>query len=248
MRATPFALALAAALATTALAAPPATAQDFDHSALDGVLQAHVKGDKVDYAGLAQSAELKAYVGRLAEAKPDALPGKAAKLAFWINAYNALTITGVLRHWPAIDSVSTIKPDYGFFKGKDFVVGGQTVSLNDIENEIIRPRFKDPRVHAALNCASVSCPPLLNRAFVASRLEAQLDQVFGAWVNDDARNRLDAEGLKLSKIFDWYKTDFEPAGGVKAWLKKYAKGEKQAAVDAAPTVGFLDYDWRLNKR
>lgn len=234
---------LAAALLVPSLAA----AADVDHSKFDALLKAHVKGQYFDYAGVVGNADLKAYVEMLEKTDPASLPNDKARLAFWINAYNAHTITGVLKHWPGITTVQTAKkPDFAFFKDKDYTVGGKKYSLNDIENEIIRPTFKDARIHAALNCASISCPPLAPFAFTAAKLDEQLDQVFAAFANDTQRNSIGPDGVKLSQIFNWYGVDFQPS--VQAYLAKFVKDEaKKKALTEAKSVGFLEYDWNLNK-
>lgn len=222
-----------------------AAANDMDHSAWDALVKKHVHGELVDYAGFAKDkAALQGYVDALGKQDPEKLPSKDAKLAFWINSYNAHTVAAILAHWPGIKSVQDPYPDFGFFKQKDKLVGGKKYSLNDIENEVIRPTFKDPRIHAALNCASISCPPLLNEAFTAAKLDAQLNKVMDAFINDDKRNQIKAGDVKLSSIFDWYKVDFQP--DVKTWLAKHLKGDKKAAIEKADKLQFLNYDWALN--
>lgn len=237
-------LLIALTLALPALA----SAADADHSKFDALLKAHVKGDKVDYKGFVDNADFKAYREMLAATDPATLPDDKARLAFWINAYNASTIAGVLEHWPAIKSVADPYPDYGFFKRAEYTVGGKKYSLNDIENEIIRKRFKEPRIHAALNCASISCPPLAPYAFTAAKLDGQLQAVFVAFANDPQRNQIDpATGaVKLSQIFNWYGGDFQPS--VQQYLAPFVKDEakKKALIDAK-AVEFLPYDWSLNK-
>ena len=182
---------------------------DVDHSAFDALLKQVVKGDRVDYAGLVGDQRLVKYIETIAATNPETLPSDDARLAFYINAYNALTLQSVLTHWPTITSVSTIKPDFAFFKEEVHTIGGKKVSLDAIENKIIRPTFKEPRIHAALNCASISCPPLANYAFTAKGLDAQLNQVFTAFANDAARNAVNTESgtVQLTNL-NWYKVDF----------------------------------------
>ena len=230
-----------------ALAAPVAAA-DVDHGAFDTLLKSAVKDGKLDYTAFIGKAEFQAYLDVLAKTDPATLPSQNAKLAFWINAYNANAINGVLKHWPKIKSVTEPYPDFGFFKNADKKVGGKTLSLNDIENTIIRPTFKDPRVHAALNCASASCPPLAPYAFNAQTLDAQLTKVMKAFILDRTRNQFDSKTgtVKLSQIFNWYKDDFTAAGGVKAYLAKFLPAEEKALLDKAKLT-FVDYDWSLNK-
>lgn len=223
-----------------------ASAADVDHSKFDALLKAHVKGTTLDYTGFVDNADFKTYLTMIETTDPASLPDDKARLAFWINAYNAHTIAGVLKHWPGITTVSTVYPDFGFFKRADYTVGGKKYSLNDIENKVIRPTFKDARIHAALNCASISCPPLANFAFTGPKLDAQLDQVFGVFANDAERNQIGPDGVKLSEIFNWYGVDFQPS--VQAYLAKFVKDEaKKKALTEAKALQFLPYDWNLNK-
>lgn len=240
------AVAQSPASAPSAPASGPSKSAQIDYSDWDAVVRGAVKGDKVDYAAVKADARFPKVLATFKAVDVDKLGSRAAKMAFWINSYNAFAIEGVLKHWPGIKSVSEPYPDFGFFKKPLFVVNGKALALNTIENEIIRPTFKDPRVHAALNCASISCPPLLGAAFRPETLDAQLDQVFGAFVNDSKRNRLAASGaLEASEIFNWYKADFEAGGGVKAWFVKFHKDAAAAAKIGAIT--HIAYDWRLNK-
>lgn len=229
------------------LFAAPVAAQSVDHSAFDALLKANVKGQAVNYQGFVDQPTFKAYLETIGKTDPASLASDDEKLAFWINAYNAHTINAVLAHWPKIESVSKVYPDFGFFKRAEMLVGGKKYALNDIENTIIRPTFKDPRIHAALNCASVSCPPLRPHAFHAATLDAELDAAMGAFIQDAKRNKIGADGVQLSEIFNWYKADFEAAGGVKAYFKKFLKDpEMIKALDAAE-LKFMPYDWNLNK-
>lgn len=232
------------------LAAGPAFAGDVDHGKFDALLKAHVKSERVDYAALKDNADLKAYVELIGQTDPASLPDDKARLAFWINAYNALTIYAITQHWPKIDSVSSVYPDFGFFKRADHTVGGKKVSLDEIENKIVRPHYKDPRVHAAFNCASISCPPLQPWAFTTAKIDAQLDEAMNAFVRDRARNQIDAQSgaVKLSQIFNWYKDDFTAAGGAAKYIADRLDGAEKEAVLKAAKVDFLEYDWALNKR
>lgn len=228
-----------------------ARAQTFDTADWDAVVKAAVHDGQVDYTALKADPRVPAFTARLATFDPATLPSPKARLAFWLNAYNALAISGVLAHFPGLKSVQDPYPDFGFFKRPDFKVGGKTLALNDIENEIVRKRFADPRVHAALNCASNSCPPLRAEAFKAEVLDAQLDDQMRTFVRDAGRNRVDAATgvVALSSIFDWYKGDFAAAGGVAAFVAKYLDAPVAAAVSAAEKGGklaYLPYDWTLN--
>ena len=226
----------------------PAASAEIDHAPFHKLLKANVKGTKVNYKGFKQSAEFKAYVALIGKTDPAKLSSRNARLAFWINAYNALTINGVLQYYPKIKSVLKVTPD--FFKSKTRVVGGKKMALNDIENNIVRPTFKDPRIHAALNCASVSCPPLANFAFTPKGLNGQLNKVFRKFANDTSRNQIDpaAGTVKLSMIFKWYGDDFKKDGGPAKYIAKFVKDEgKKKALTNTEKVDFLAYDWNLNK-
>ena len=228
----------------------PAWADAPNNTDWDALLKANVKGDQVNYEGFVKNEKFATYVKAIGETDPASITDAKGRLAFWINAYNALTIHSVLAHWPNITSVSNIYPKFAFFDRKEQVVGGKKVSLNQIENEIIRPTFKDPRIHAALNCASVSCPPLQNYAFTQNALDEQLDNAFRAFANDVDRNAIDEEkGLvMLSQIFNWYKVDFEPAGGPAKYVATYLpEGKRRDILLKAGNIGFLRYDWNLNK-
>ena len=228
----------------------PALAESPDDKAWHTLLEANVKGSQVNYAGFVKNQDFTKYVKAIGETDPAKLSDKNAQLAFWINAYNALTIHSVLKHWPDIKSVSTIYPKFAFFDRKDQLVGGKKLSLNQIENEIIRPQFKDPRIHAALNCASVSCPPLQNYAFTGANLDKQLDKAFKSFANDSQRNAIDeASGqVRLSQIFNWYKVDFESGGGPAKYIAQFIDdGKRKDILLKATNIGFLNYDWNLNK-
>lgn len=222
----------------------------FDHAPWHGLLQDAVRpaDGRVDYGRMKADPRLTTYVAALAAFNPETLGGRDEKLAFWINAYNALAVSGVTKRWPGLKSVADAAPNFGFFKEAVYTVGGQTLSLDQIEHEIIRKRFGEPRIHAALNCASVSCPPLRAEAYVGAKLEAQLDAQFRAFVRDPSRNRIDpvTGTVALSALFDWFRADF---GGLSTMLSRHLTTEQAAALAAAEkagAVGYLPYDWALN--
>ncbi len=222
----------------------------FDHGPWDALLKDAVRpaDGRVDYGRMKADPRLAAYVAALAAFDPEGLTGREQKLAFWLNAYNALAVSGVAKRWPGLKSVADAAPNFGFFKEVAYTVGGRALSLDAIEHEIIRKQFAEPRIHAALNCASVSCPPLRAEAYVGSKLETQLEAQFRAFVLDAGRNRIDpATGtVALSALFDWFKGDF---GGVAAKLSRYLPPAQAAAVAAAEKAGtltYLPYDWALN--
>lgn len=207
-----------------------------DHSAWDALLQKYVTTTgTVDYKGFkASEAKLDSYLQQLSATKPAAGAARAEAMSYWLNAYNAYTIKLILKNYPvaSIQDIGGGKPwDLKWIK-----LGGELFSLNQIENEIIRPTFKDPRIHFAVNCAAKSCPPLYNKAFIPARLEQQLEQLTKAFVNNTAYNQLSGSP-RVSKIFEWYSVDF---GDVAAYISKYAN-----APIAGP-LAYADYDWALN--
>lgn len=173
------------------------------------------------------------------------------QMAFLINAYNALTLKLIVDHYP----VSSIKKVGGLFKKPwsiEFfsLLGGKIKSLDPIEHEWLRPRYKDYRIHAAVNCASISCPPLRGEAFVAARLGQQLDEQMRVWLKDPSRNLIEVNSrtATISKIFDWYEKDFvEWGGGVVAVIQKYGAPTGGAAVPKDLKIKYMTYDWGLNE-
>ena len=223
----------------------------FSHDLFNQVLQEHVDKERVDYAKLKSNPEkLEAYLDLLAVAKPSEMSFNA-QLAFWINTYNALVIKGVIDHYPT-KSVRKVKAFGGFFSRLKFQVAGETYSLNQIEHDIIRTEFVDPRVHFALVCASISCPPLENTVYLPETIEEQLDAVTLKFVTNPKKVRLDRSKRRvyLSKIFKWYKKDFtEGYDGVADFLADYLPSEDADFVLAKDVkFHYLDYDWTLNDK
>ena len=222
----------------------------FSHDLFDQVLQEHVdERQQVDYEKLEANPEkLEAYLDLLAVANPAALSYNE-QLAFWVNAYNALVVKGVIDHYP-IRSVRKVKLFNGFFSRLKFQVAGKTYTLNEIEHGIIRTEFVDPRVHFVLVCASSSCPPLWNRAYTAETIEERLETATLNFIRDPEQVRIDRAERRvyLSKIFKWYKDDFkEGYEDVADFLSDYLPHE-DAEFLASTDVKFryLDYDWTLN--
>jgi hypothetical protein len=249
---------VAAALAV--LAQLPLGGQEpapFDHSLFDGLLRAHVSGEGlVDYDAFGRSQEFQEYLASLARAPVERLPD-AERLALWINAYNAYTIELINRHEER-SSIRNINRALGFIRGKGpwkermAEVGGETWTLDEIEHEIIRPEFGEPRIHFALVCAALGCPPLRDEAYTGEALERQLeDQARVFLAESPDKNRVDVESgrVYLSPIFDWYREDF-PAGneGLGAYLAPYFPGAAENALLSGGRfrVVLTDYDWSLN--
>jgi hypothetical protein len=245
------------ALLFAMLFTPSALAIDASHAALQGVYDKVVASGRVDYAGLAAAPQaMDAYLVDVAKAVPASM-GAADKKAFYINAYNALTIDMIADSWP-LASIRDL--DGGkVWDTRKFNVGGQQMSLDDIENKVLRP-LGDPRIHAAINCASIGCPPLSSKVFVGSQLEGQLEAAAKRW----AATATWAPGvLSVNNIFDWYGDDFVPLYGAKAFdipgldgkaeaaanfIAKYAP-DKAAAIQAGNfQVRMQPYDWKVNAK
>lgn len=228
----------------------PVDAASFSHDLFDQVLQAHVdKQGLVNYIKLKANPEkLEKYLDLLAVANPTELSYNA-QLAFWVNAYNALVIKGVIDHYPTI-SVRKVKWFGGFFYRLKFQVAGKTYTLNEIEHDIIRTEFVDPRIHFVLVCASSSCPPIENRAFAVEDIEERLETATFNFIQDPENIRLDRakHSIYLSKIFKWYESDFyEGYDGVADFLADYLPPEDADFVSTADVeFHYLDYDWTLN--
>jgi hypothetical protein len=242
------------ALLVLGLAAGTAQAFDHSHGAWGALLERHVlvleggNASRVRYAGMAsERAQLERYLdtlSRVPRAEFDAWP-REERMAFLINAYNAFTVEKILLRYPDIRSIWDYGKLFGNpFKDQFFSLLGRRASLDWIEHDMLRKAYRDARVHYALNCASVACPMLRAEAYVAARLDAQLEDQARRFLSDGTRNRYRDGRLEVSRIFDWYKEDFEPRG---EYFARYASllGGDAAAVRAA-RITFLDYDWALN--
>ncbi len=229
----------------------------FDHSTFDSLLRTHVtEGGLVDYDAFAGSAEFQVYLRALAETRPDDLP-RAERLALWINAYNAYTIQLINQHQER-ESIRNINKTLGFISGKGpwkermAEVGGRRWTLDEIEHEIIREEFREPRIHFAVVCAAMGCPLLRNEAYTGRELDRQLDEQTRAFLLEStAKNRVDpASGtVFLSPIFDWYREDFpEGKEGLGRYLAAFfPPGPHREFLEGGRfEIRFTDYDWSLN--
>jgi hypothetical protein len=212
----------------------------FSHVPFDSLLQKYVSNTgKVNYKGLqADKAALHAYCQSLSDNPVQENWTRETKMAYWLNAYNAFTLKLIVDNYPT-------KSILNFDKGKTWDVrriklGDKKYSLNNLENDIIRPQFKDPRIHFALNCAAKSCPPLWNRAYTPENLDSALETRTKAFINDAGFNQITANRAQVSKIFDWYSADF---GDLKKFLNQYADQKLKSAA----TVSFNEYNWDLNE-
>ncbi len=186
-------------------------------------------------------AKLEAYTQSVAALDLNTLD-KPAKLAILINAYNACVLLGVTRAWP-IQSVSEIKPDFGFFHEKNWTIASQLHSLDSLEKDLLRPL--DPRIHFAVNCASASCPQLDRQVMRPSTVDATLTRLTKRFLADTKRNRFNRAGdfWQLSKIFEWYAADFGGQTGVIRFVRAFAPSAK-----VPQKISYLEYDWSLNVR
>lgn len=218
-----------------------------EHALFDAVLKKNVSPEgQVNYPGIKGDSRFLEYIDYLADANPDAYETKQEKLAFWINAYNALTIKGILDGLSPGSFFSRIT----FFKTTDYKVAGREINLYDLERDIIIP-FNEPRIHFAINCASASCPILIPEAYTAEKLEQQIEANTIAFINDQSKNMFDLnkKTASISKIFDWFPEDFErSANSVQKYLAKYVKdaGVAKLLDQDGFRIKYLKYDWSLN--
>lgn len=255
------------AAAYLAAAGPAAAAFDHSHAQWDGLLVKHVSwtaaghASVVDYKGMQGDRKaLKEYLAALSRVTQQEYDSwtKPQRLAFLIDAYNAFTVDLILTRYPDLKSIkdlgSLIQSPW---KKRFFELLGKPRTLDELEHGIIRApgAFDDPRIHMAVNCASIGCPALRPEAFVAEKLDQQLEDSVQRFLSDRGRNRAEADALRVSKIFDWYGDDFAvKAGSVANWLARYADSlTADPAVqrnirEAKLPVRFLDYDWMLNAR
>lgn len=236
------------------LTAPAAESFDQRHARFGRVLTTFVKDGLVDYAKLkAAPGELDAYLREVAAvpAAEFARWAEADRLALLINLYNAQTLRLIINHYP----LKSIR-DIGTLPGaawREPIVrqGGQLMTLDHLENKIIRVDYREPRIHFALVCAAVSCPPLRSEPYIGARLNTQLDEQTRVFLATAEQNRFDANDgtLHLSPIFKWYEQDFTtPAGSLAAYVKPFLPGAQRSALTdpAKVKVKFTDYDWALN--
>ena len=225
---------------------------DHEHKAWDTLLRKHVvlleggKASQLHYAAIAQErAVLRQYLeslSRVGEAEFQAW-SRPQQMAFLVNAYNAYTVEKILMRYPDIRSIWDFGKFFGNpFRDEFFSLLGRKASLDAIEHGTLRKRYAEPRIHFAVNCASVGCPMLREEAYVAPRLEQQLEEQTVRFLSDRSRNRFREGRLEVSMIFDWFREDFEPR---EAWLLRYA-GPLGVPPGARPKLAFLDYDWSLN--
>jgi hypothetical protein len=242
----------------------------FDHSQWDELLSANVvelregRATQVDYGAMLNSrSQLRAYLASLAAiAKGDFEQWDyAEQLAFLINAYNAWTVEFILTEYPRLDSIKDLGSFFSSPWSQDIVsLFGEQISLDDIEHGMIRGwnRYKEPRIHFAVNCAAIGCPALASKAFTGENLEAQLQENTRRFLADRTRNYYRNGRFYLSKIFDWYAEDFEKGWGGYNSLADFISAYQsqldlrvdglQALANGRIKVSYTSYDWGLNRR
>ena len=230
-----------------------ASGNDDPNSLFDGVLGRYVSKDGlVDYKGLKKDKDFMRYIEYLSTTDPDKLPSNKHRLVFWINAYNAFVLKGVLEEYSIKSVLDVGWLPHSFFKRKEFLTKQGKITLQEIENVKIREAFREPRIHFDINCASMSCPKLLTEAYRAEKLEQQLETQAISFINNKSRNYLDKENkvLYLSSIFKWYKEDFVNNNEkIEDYIARYLNTEDAEFIrNNKVTVKYLDYDWGLNEQ
>ena len=195
-------------------------------------------------------ARLQGFIDEMATYDPSGLE-REGELAFWINAYNAITLNEVLKRYP----LETVRPKIlgipvtSFFTKKEHTINGEAYSLDDVENNVLR-KLGEPRIHFAINCASTSCPVLRPEAYRGEVLDEQLDEQAVTFIGDPARNRFDAgtNQASLSQIFEWFEGDFDAVGGVPSFLSQFATGDAKTVLESDQlNIEYITYDWALNR-
>ena len=234
----------------------------FDYAMFDSLLNKYVAGYKVNYKELVKEKEkLFKFTEKLGRISPDSnkelFPTREDKLAFWINAYNAFILETIVRDYP-VESIKDINFNGVTVWLNKNLLGEEKISFKSLEDDIIRERFKDPRIHFAINCASASCPPLINKVYLPETLEHQLDKSTANFINDENNFKVDVNEkvIYISAIFDWYEDDFIE------WLRnKHSEIDNPVILDYIKIfyndtiekqwydfdVEVNDYDWSLNE-
>lgn len=270
----PWQLCLLAGLSLTLVATPPVRADvpprppavvpqpEPSHAALDSLLQAVVQNGRVNYALLkTRLPELNAYIKSLADLSPERVKGLTPpqQLALYLNAYNARVLQEIASAWP-IKSIMDIP---GVFKTRTFVIAGRTLTLDQLENDIIRKQFREPKVHVGLNCGAVSCPPIPTRAFTGESVYPQLEQAMRAFLRrpEGVQVEVATGTVTLSRIFEWFASDFASASRT-ATARPPLSLEQTAVLDyilpfwedassrkvlaGSPRVVYREYNWSVN--
>lgn len=221
------------------------------HELWDQLVKKHVKANGlVDYPGfIADKAQLEEYLKLLSANAPDRNTWtQNEQLAYWINAYNAFTVKLITDNYP-VESIRDLGPKLKIPLIKDvwhykfFKIGGKESSLDEIEHGILRKEFEEPRIHFAINCASISCPRLHNEAFVPEKIDQQLEYMAKQFINDKSRNKISPDKVEISSIFSWFKGDFTKNGSLIDFLNQYS----EVKISAQASIKHMDYNWSLNE-
>jgi hypothetical protein len=232
---------------------PGVSASTFDHSKFDQILKEYVDNNGlVDYNSIGQDKRFTEYIQALQRARVGEF-SRDGQLAFWINAYNAITIDKVIKKKPKKSVRETFFPGVWtstkFFTSREHIVAGKRLSQDDIEHEILRKQFKDPRIHFAIICASMGCPPLPRIAYTEENVQDRLEEETRKYLNSSRGTRIDrAENtLHVSKLFDWFATDFiQKSGSTLAFMRPYLNEGTLSYLERDPKISYLDYNWALN--
>lgn len=253
---------------------------DFDHShtIYAELLEKYVENGKVDYKGFIASGEkFQRYLDQLASVSEEDFKewSREEKLAFWINSYNAFTIEAIIDNYPIernfglsalIYPKNSIRQIEGVWDELKFSAAGRYVTLGEIEHEILRKEFNEPRIHAAIVCASIGCPDLMDEPYVPDRIDRQLTRASESFVNNPEKGvNIDMSGrnVSLSKIFNWFGEDFVPVYGTSEYFKGKNENERavlnfvrkhlnseedrQFLISSDFSLSYMDYDWSLNE-
>ncbi len=244
---------------------PSTTETPFSYDSYDTVLKTYVNADGlVNYVALQENPQLlEEFVGRLGAVSPDTYAAwdESEKIAFLINAYNAITLQSIIRQKPLKASIKDI---FGVWNFQKHTVKGQSVTLDAIEHEILRKEFQEPRIHAALVCAAISCPPLRQEPYTGKKLNQQLDNQSQKWISSPHGLQIDRANNQvfISSIFDWFGDDWKPQYGIENqfagsekeraslnFISNYVSAEDKAYLAAGNyKLGYLNYDWSLNRQ
>jgi len=229
----------------------PADASPITHEAFTSLLQKHVdENGNVNYKGFQEDQKaFTQYLKKLSNHPPNDTWSREEKLAYWINAYNAFTVKLIVDHYP-LESIQDLHPTIKIptvstvWHKKFFKIGGVETSLNEIEHEILRKKFDEPRIHFAINCASVSCAPLRSKAYTAANLDQELTTQAQNFLSDASKNNISKDRVVLSKIFRWFKGDFSENGSLIEYINQYTKTN----IHPDAEIEYMEYNWSLNEQ
>lgn len=215
----------------------------------DSILKVHVnKSGKVDYNALKRDSNIvNTYCALLTSNPLSDSCSEAEKLCYWINTYNAFTLKLIIDNYP-IKSITDLHPTISIpgisrvWHRKFFEINGEPFSLDRIEHKVLRTEFKEPLIHFAINCASLSCPCLKNSTYKPQTLDQDLEKAVRQFLSDSSKNIITPNELQLSAIFNWFETDFEKEGGVIAFIQKYTSIKLKKNI----SLMYLKYNWKLN--